>query len=416
MDPVYSNLYKHSCQPKISPNGAYVANAVENRLVIRSHGEDLEVLTVYEGPGEIDFIQWSADSHYILAVNYTRSRIDVRSMQDSQWHCIIKDPGFPLSHVKWGPDSQSIICISDLNMRLSVWSLSNKEVKLIHHVKYVNKGVESSPDNKYIAIAEVHQGKDHIGIYHGTTYHLLERFEVDTVDMENMKWSPNSDYLCVWDNCLYNTLLVYRPDGYRCTTYSPYEEGLGIKSVSWSPNNQFIAMGTYDQTVHLLSAQTWQLIAVLNHSMVINSAMDVNVYEEYELPTPTATLEPTVEYQQRRLRPLKIPILRPEYNTPHPKVGIGLCQFSADSTYLCTKSDDMATTLWIWDIRSLSCSSIILFRHTIHQVTWNPSFNAILMVVCGDEHMLRIEPRHTNEIQMTTMRVPTGTINSKSNS
>lgn len=415
MNPFYSNLYKHTCTPRISPNSLYVANAVDNRLVIRSHGDDLEVLHVYECPRQIQYIQWSADSHYILSVNYVHSRIDIRSLEDSKWHYIIKDPGFPIIRVRWGPDSQHVICLSELNIRMSVWSLSHQEVKYIHHIKYSDKGIEASPDKKYMAIVEIHQGKDYIGIYHGSSYRLLQRFEVNTVDLENIKWSSDSAYVAVWDNCIYNTLLVYRPDGYLCTTYTPYEHGLGIKSLTWSPNHQLIAIGTYDQTVHLLSTETWQLIAIFNHSMVISAPMSVNVYEEHPTPpTPTPTFEPTVAYQPRYIRPLKIPILRPDYNTSPPKIGIGLCQFSADSTYLCTKNDNMPTTLWLWDIRSLKCSSIVLFRHNIRQIVWNPSHDAMLMVVCGDEHLLRVEPKHPNELQMITMKVPTTEFNIKS--
>lgn len=65
-------------------------------------------------------------------------------------------------------------------------------------------GIETSPDGKYVAIIERRGGNgDYISIYHANSYILLQRFALDLVDVENIKWSPNSMYLIAWDNCLY---------------------------------------------------------------------------------------------------------------------------------------------------------------------------------------------------------------------
>lgn len=141
-----------------------------------------------------------------------------------------------------------------LQLFLGIWNLAKGELKYIYHIKYSEKCIESSPDEKYIAVARENRnsGKDCISIYHSASFIQLQDIEVDTADLQNFKWSPDSTYLAIWDNCLYHRLLVYRSDGVKCMDYSGYEFGLGIKTVSWSPDGQLLALGNFDQTVSIV--------------------------------------------------------------------------------------------------------------------------------------------------------------------
>ncbi|RCH79368.1 WD repeat-containing protein wrap73, partial [Rhizopus stolonifer] len=168
---VYSNLYKHSqYQSKISPNNYYVANAVDDRLVIRRQDRHLQVLQVHETRSPIDYIQWAPNSEHILTVNYQKSRVYIRSLTDPKWQGSIVERRFPIVRVRWSPDSKSI---------------------------------EFSPDGNYVAIVELIEGKEYISIYHANSFILLQRFEVDTADLENLVWSFDSMFIAVWDNCIY---------------------------------------------------------------------------------------------------------------------------------------------------------------------------------------------------------------------
>jgi hypothetical protein len=113
----YSYMYKHSqYQCKISPNNYYVANAADNRLVIRRQGQEMSVLQVYDSKRPIDYIQWSPNSEHIFSTNYKQSRVNVRSVSDPKWHGSITDEGFPIVRVKWSFDSKNILCISGLKV------------------------------------------------------------------------------------------------------------------------------------------------------------------------------------------------------------------------------------------------------------------------------------------------------------
>ncbi|KAG1055180.1 hypothetical protein G6F46_003331 [Rhizopus delemar] len=351
----FSNLCAQAnYQAKISPNAQYVANATANRIVIRRSSMDLSIVNVFECLKPIDYIQWSPNSECILAANYESSRIEVHSIIDPKWTATIKDLAFPFASVQWTVDSKNIISVSQMN--------------------YEDKAIETSPDGKYVAVVHKRNGKDTLSVYHSSSFILLEQFELNMVDVENIRWSPDSSCIAVWDNCLYNNLIVYRIDGYICTTYEGYEHGLGIKSVCWSQNGKFLAIGYYDQTIHLLYTLSWKLITILSHPSVLNNTTaNIALYEEVGLSkTQVPTLDTLVAYRQITKRPFSIPSIRSDLNQPNPRVGIGLCQFSTDGLFLASRNDNMPNVLWIWDIKTLCCRYAIIFRHTIKQIIWNP--------------------------------------------
>lgn len=105
----FSDCFKHaSYQVKISPNGHYVANALDTRLVIRDHNNNLNIVMVYETVKPIDYVEWSPCSEYILSCNYESGRIDIRSTINTSWHGVIKEGRVGIVKVKWSFDSAKI--------------------------------------------------------------------------------------------------------------------------------------------------------------------------------------------------------------------------------------------------------------------------------------------------------------------
>ncbi|KAI8636550.1 WD40-repeat-containing domain protein [Parasitella parasitica] len=408
---LYSNLYKHShYQSKISPNNYYVANVVDNRLVLRKNDQDLMVLQVHETRRPIDYVQWAPDSQYILCVNYENCRVDVRSVTDSKWQASISDKTFPFVRVKWSPDSKNIICVAELGLRIAIWNLSTTVMKFINHAKYSEKGIETSPNGEHTAIIEKYDGKDYVSIYHANSFILLQRFELDTVDVENIKWSPNSMYIAAWDACLYHKLSVYRQDGALIKSYSGYEYGLGIKSVHWSPTSQIIALGNFDDTIHVLSTLSWQLVGTLRHPTTLGASTETNIFEETVSQRPEVSTFPTsnIYYRHALKRPFNIPARRVDYNEFDPKVGIGSFSFSSDGLYICSKSDLMPSVVWIWQLSTLKCIHLLVFKNPIKQAMWNPAQDHSLALTCNDKNIHFIELTVENEgIDAMPMTVPT---------
>lgn len=123
-------------------------------------------------------------------------------------------------------------------------------------------------------------------------------------------------------------------------------------------------------------------------------------------------------------RPLDIPVVRPDYNTANPKVGVSVCQFSSDGHYLCTFDgtslelgyiyirrtsnvkmvyiDSMPTALWLWDVLQMSCRLVVIHQQVIRQITWNPQDPDTLATSCGSNHVLLIkrQPPHSKNLSI----------------
>lgn len=98
------------------------------------------------------------------------------------------------------------------------------------------KGISFSTNKKFAALAERKDAKDIVGIYYaGNNWQLVNQLEVDTFDLQDLKWINGDTYLLVWDSPLDSKLLLYSV-GTRdlLTTYTPDVIGLGLKSVELS--------------------------------------------------------------------------------------------------------------------------------------------------------------------------------------
>ncbi len=45
-----------------------------------------------------------------------------------------------------------------------------------------------------------------------------------------------------------------------------YKDQLAIKTVSWSPDTQYISVGSYDQVLRLINSRTWKVEAEFRHT------------------------------------------------------------------------------------------------------------------------------------------------------
>jgi WD40 repeat protein len=104
---------------------------------------------------------------------------------------------------------------------------------------------------------------------------------VESRDLTNLCWSSDDRVICVWDNCIDYKLLVYSPDGRCLEQYTAYEYGLGIRTVSWSPESQLVSIGSYDQKLRLMNPLTWKVIKELDHGVNPNPKVTV-IYREVD--------------------------------------------------------------------------------------------------------------------------------------
>ncbi|XP_053705801.1 WD repeat-containing protein WRAP73 isoform X1 [Synchiropus splendidus] len=341
----FSEFFKQTNQLcKLSPDGKYLATCVQYRLVVRDL-ETLQILHLYTCLDQISHMEWSSDSQFILCAMYKRGLVQVWSLEQPDWHCKIDEGSIGLVASRWSPDGRHILNTTEFHLRITVWSLCTKAVSYIKYPKACHKGMDFTRDGSYMALAERRDCKDYVSVFVCDDWHLLRHFETETQDLCGLEWSPNGCVLAVWDSCLEYKVLLYSLDGRLLSTYSAYEWSLGIKSVTWSPSSQFLAIGSYDEKVRILNHVTWKKVTQFDHPANINGCK--TVYKELVTPAPVSKELPlrpsaprcsTLTKYEVCAQPVHISSVKPDPDRANPKIGVSSLAFSCDSHFLATKN------------------------------------------------------------------------------
>ncbi|KND00317.1 uncharacterized protein SPPG_04641 [Spizellomyces punctatus DAOM BR117] len=387
----FTELYKQSLNLcHFSPNGLYLATAVQHRLVIRD-AESLQILHLFACTDNIQHVSWSPDSELVLCASFKLGILQVWSIKDEEWTAKIEEGVSGLVDVKWAPDARHLLSFSDFQLRITVWSLTSKEAYYIQYPKYSDKGYCFRQDGRYFALAERKDCKDYLSIYDCEDWTLLKRFALDTNDLEDIAWSPDGRFIAAWETMLDYKIHIYYPDGRLIKSYSAYDTGLGIKTVRWSPSSQFLAIGSFDQKVRLLNYYTWQPLIDFSHPREL-VPHDITVFKETDpenentmtgIANWSQAAHPKIRYQVL-CPPITIPQSRPDPDKPNPRMGVGICEFSCDGRLIVTRNDNMPTCLWIWDLVELRQVALIQQTNPVKMVRWNPVIPDRLAFCCGN--------------------------------
>eukprot|EP01017_Pseudomicrothorax_dubius_P017187 TRINITY_DN1948_c0_g1_i3.p1 TRINITY_DN1948_c0_g1~~TRINITY_DN1948_c0_g1_i3.p1 ORF type:complete len:296 (+),score=47.60 TRINITY_DN1948_c0_g1_i3:667-1554(+) len=204
-----------------------------------------------------------------------------------------------------------------------------------------------------MALAERKEAKDYIGIYYCGDWKLINYFFSDTYDLADIKWSPDDTVIVAWDTFLEYKLLIFCPLQGLIAKYHPYEYALGIKTVKFCNNGQYLGVGSHDEKLRLFNSLSWKLIIELEHKSQISDAPDTTIFKEEESkdgPTRFVTLEGIV----------KLNALKSAQDKPNPNSGISLISWSFDKAFVATKTDWIPNVVWIWETTTLSLKSVLI--------------------------------------------------------
>nr|ADN34297.1 WD-repeat protein [Cucumis melo subsp. melo] len=365
----FTESYKQTGPCCFSPNARFIAVAVDYRLVVRD---------------TLSFKAWS--------------------LTQPEWTCKIDDGPAGIAYARWSPDSRHILTTSDFQLRLIVWSLVNTACVHVQWPKHTSKGVSFTKDGKFAAVCTRKDCKDYINLISCHTWEIMGVFAVDTLDLADLEWSPDDSSIVVWDSPLEYKVLIYSPDGRCLFKYQAYESGLGVKSVSWSPCGQFLAVGSYDQMLRVLNHLTWKTFAEFIHVSTVRGPSSTAIFKEVDEPLQLNMSELCLDDDSEdsteghfRVRyevtevPITLPFQKPLADKPNPKQGIGLMLWSKDSQYICTRNDSMPTALWIWDIHHLELAAILVQKDPIRAAAWDPTCTRLILCT-GSPHLYMWTP------------------------
>ncbi|XP_065791970.1 WD repeat-containing protein WRAP73 isoform X2 [Muntiacus reevesi] len=334
----FSEVFKlSSLLCKFSPDGKYLASCVQYRLVVRD-ASTLQILQLYTCLDQIQHLEWSADSLFILCALYKRGLVQVWSLEQPEWHCKIDEGSAGLVASCWSPDGRHILNTTEFHLRITVWSLCTKSVSYIKYPKACQQGITFTRDGRYLALAERRDCRDYVSIFVCSDWQLLRHFDTDTQDLAGIEWAPNGCVLAVWDSCL---------------------------------------------EVRILNHVTWKMITEFGHPATVNNPKIV-VYKEAEkslplghlaFPPPRAVAGPLTSSESKyeiASMPVSLQTLKPAADRANPRIGVGALAFSPDNYFLATRNDSVPNAVWIWDIRKLRPLAVLEQLCAVRAFQWGP--------------------------------------------
>jgi len=215
---------------------------------------------------------------------------------------------------------------------------------------------------------------------------VLPPVKPPTVDAQSIQWSPDGRWLTIRDTPTANTSLhFYTPDGHlfrsfpRCV--SPENTDLGIESVTWSADCRQLALSRYDSEVILLNVRTFAPLATIEHTTTINQSLPTEQQAPVWQEVLSATGERSYSIQHQPVAP---PVSRSKQIIEPSELGVAEVCFSCDGSYLATRDERMLSTVWIWNMATLSAHAVIIQHNNVKNMHWHSSHPETLMLDCGE--------------------------------
>ena len=169
-----------------------------------------------------------------------------------------------IANVEFGKDAYEILVFSSFGASVAIWSLATGRLKEIRHPKFIKGGHGWHRAGKaaVFAILQRPAAQDVVTIYAAGSWSVLTTFDLATVDAQGLKWSPDGRWLVVWDAPSTGfKVLIYTADGilYREYTGDAPDDtlaGLGVRSIEWSPDGKYLAVGGFEHIFTLLNTKT----------------------------------------------------------------------------------------------------------------------------------------------------------------
>ncbi|ETW87360.1 hypothetical protein HETIRDRAFT_307340 [Heterobasidion irregulare TC 32-1] len=336
----------------------------------------------------ITHIGWSCDSEYVLAACAKAGVVHVFRMRDEDWRTKIEAGAEGLVKAEWAPDGRHVVCFSEWALRVSVWSLVSGHASYIQYPLHPDRGYTFRADGRYFVLAERHRSKDTLGVYDASdAYKLARHYPLPTSSMSSMSLSPTGNHLAIWEGPLEYKLYILSLAGDLLGTFTPDSDpGFGIRTVAWHPSGMFLAVGGWDDKIHILEQLTWSRVATLELGTRIPPG--VTVWRE-----PVNWIEATegrgfLSYERLK-GPQPLSTVRTDQSKPNLRSGVVQLEFNHTGTVLLARFENVPTTMHLFTFPAPgqpfvpSLRSVMTHTRPVYQARWNPVRKGSLAACCG---------------------------------
>ncbi|CAL8574727.1 hypothetical protein XPA_000680 [Xanthoria parietina] len=378
--------------PTPSPDGALIAFIASTQLHIRSArtSDDVEI---YDLPSGFDqscrFVRWYGTRHsgskcasqrLLLADD---ARIIIYDVTKSQLYAEVTGATTMTKlddvHFGWTPDE--VMIFSDFGFKLQIWSLPTKRAVEVKDPKSITSSYSYRPMTGHLAVLTRPAAHDILLIIAPQSHEVLSTSELSTVDARGIEYSPDGNWLAVFDTASAGCrVVILTADGNHFKTYSlPQEESNpGVRCIQWSPTGNHLAIGDCEGNVALLGKNTFTPRLKFFHPRTL------------EVPNGIVWQEELGPSRSRSYAQAKQPATAPSYEsfkaTKKRSSGIALMEFNHPrGDLLASTSSDTPSTLWVHstDSRPGETMTALIHHSPIKALSWHPTVNDLLLIQCA---------------------------------
>ncbi|KAK0198238.1 WD repeat-containing protein 8 [Armillaria mellea] len=403
----FTGIYKQSASlVAFSPAGNLILTAAQDRLIVRRTDTFQIVRTsaidaspspinaslpqqkALSGDNRITHAAWSSDSEYMLAACARKGVVHVYKLHDEKWHARVDAGAEGLEKAEWAPDGRSILCFSQWGLRVTIWSLITGSATYIQFPLHPDKGYAFRFDGRIFVLAERHRSKDTLGLYDAVDgFKLARHFPLPTSSLASFALSPNGNHLAAWEGPLEYKVFILTLAGEVLAKFSPDPDlAFGVRNVTWHPSGNFLAVGGWDDKVHILDNLSWSSVRTLELSSRIPAG--VNVWRE-PADWLTATEGRGFLSYERLPSPYSITLNKPDHTKPNPKSGVIQIEWNLTGSLLLMRFETTPTVVHIFDFPTPDAAfvprlrSLLIHSRPVRSAKWNPVRKGSLAICCG---------------------------------
>lgn len=405
-----ANIDAASQLPTPSPDGALIAFIASTQLHIRSArtSDDVEI---YDLPSGFDqscrFVRWYRSRHggskcasqrLLLADD---ARIIIYDVTKSQSYAEITGATSltKLDDVDFGWTPDEVMVFSDFGFKLQIWSLPTKRAVEVKDPKSITSCYSYRPMTGHLAILTRPAAHDILLIIAPQSHEVLSTSELSTVDARGIEYSPDGNWLAVFDTASAGCrVVILTADGNHFKTHSiPHgESNPGVRRIQWSPTGDHLAIGDCESNVTLLGKNT---VCAFGPSSYRRTSLTFSQFtprlkffhpRTLEVPNGIVWQEELGPSRSRSYAQAKQPATAPSYEsfnaTKKRSSGIALMEFNHPrGDLLASTSSDTPSTLWVHSTDSRPGETITALIHhsPIKALSWHPTVPDLLLVQCA---------------------------------
>ncbi|KAL8646988.1 MAG: hypothetical protein Q9210_005823 [Variospora velana] len=282
-----------------------------------------------------------------------------------------------LGNIEFGRTPDEVMVSSDFDFKIQIWSLITKRAIEIKDPKSASPCYDYRPTSGHLALLIRPAVHDILMIIAPYTHEVLETSELLTIDAQGIKYSPDSNWIAIWDTPSAGCrVLILTADGQLFKTYSlPHEElNLGVRSVQWSPDSEYLAIGDNEGKVTFLGKNKFSPRLTFVH------------YPRIDSPQETIWQEEIGPSRARDYAEAKQPAESPSHETfrsaKESDSGISLMEFNHDGSLIASKCNETPSTLRIYSPRTGQPLAALIHHAPIRSIQWHEQIVDLLLIQC----------------------------------